>query len=359
MAYVLPLPSNNSVEQLFAEQPFIRSCSSFASHASCGTVRRHFPRSVSAASVKSVSIKSISSLPNGYWLASNEDTPPRLASRSLLNLIHELNSHAAPRRASSHIAQKPSWHSSGESSPILAPCSEDIDNSTPGVEGHSQLSVSTCNTRNGPPENDADQEPLQYVGHNICIEQDDVPNPAIGKANWQHAPEQESESFPFTRWLSTLRRRNHQKKNIHRICEEPTLPHMNDGPQFRNSTLERNDIKSGHRKSLSLTSSLGFITAVKSASMTLASASIAPHSRNGAKSGHVRSDHGSSAFSDIRMSVDSRGAVESGMDEKAKHRSMQRQKIIEEIIQSEESYIADMKALVNVCQSTFLQVVSC
>ena len=81
---------------------------------------------------------------------------------------------------------------------------------------------------------------------------------------------------------------------------------------------------------------------VKSGSMTIASASIAPPS-------HRRNLSGVTSFSDTRMSYESNplslGAL---MEEDAWKRAVQRRYILDELMSSEESYISDMKALYNV-----------
>jgi hypothetical protein len=84
--------------------------------------------------------------------------------------------------------------------------------------------------------------------------------------------------------------------------------------------------------------------------MTAASTSIAPRSDTGLR-GKVRIGNRSSHYSDARRSLDShRGRFGSVIDESAWLRSLQRRKIVEELIASEESYIADLKVLINVRQ---------
>jgi hypothetical protein len=87
---------------------------------------------------------------------------------------------------------------------------------------------------------------------------------------------------------------------------------------------------------------------MKSATMTNASTSIAPRSEHGIQ-GRGRIGNRSSHYSDIRRSLDSHpGPLGPIVDESAWLRSLQRRKIVEELIASEESYIADLKVLINV-----------
>ena len=87
-----------------------------------------------------------------------------------------------------------------------------------------------------------------------------------------------------------------------------------------------------------------FVTAVRSATATLASASIATLSRRTTK--WRRGQQRSSLVSDRepRPSIDS---VRSVIDEAAKQRSRKRREKIEELIRTEENYVADVKALSN------------
>ena len=106
--------------------------------------------------------------------------------------------------------------------------------------------------------------------------------------------------------------------------------------------------ESTRRMSGSIPSSLELVRAVKSASITLANVSMAPRSHRGwpRKS---RVEDRSSGFSDARVSMESNaGSLGPVIDEGAWLRSVKRRKVLEELIASEESYIEDMKVLVNV-----------
>jgi hypothetical protein len=347
MAYVLRLPSSNPLERPFSESLYMRSCSSFASHASAGTVRHNFPRSFSATSVRS-----LSSLPNGHWLPTNGNTPPRLASRSLLDLIHDFGSNPVPRRASSHVPQKASWCSydrppSAQDLSRLLPSAEESNDDCQDVSCQATLPVRILRTPGASQTDEFDtcqlNAPLEYA----CEIQDELANvDNQHKGDTPSSPDISLDERPFKHWLSTLRRRNHQKRRATKNAEDYALQ---DATQISNSPFDMANSNYGHKKSLSLTSSLGLITAVKSASMTLASTSIDPRSHKDRALGHVRSEYGSSRFSDVRMSLDNRHSVGPALDIKAQERSQERGSIIGEILESEESYISDMKALVNVC----------
>lgn len=137
----------------------------------------------------------------------------------------------------------------------------------------------------------------------------------------------------FRRWLGSLKRR--------RIEPVPKL----SASRWLDGTISRH---SAHPKSSSISSSVGFLAAVKSASMTLAGTSIAPASKYGRRN-HLHSDNTSVGFAGPRLSMESTTpSIEPTIDGKAWYRSIQRRNIIEEILKSEESYISDMKAMIHV-----------
>jgi hypothetical protein len=146
----------------------------------------------------------------------------------------------------------------------------------------------------------------------------------------------EPQISPFRRWLSTLRKRHSEQPRPHGTMH----------------WLDRaTSIRSGHQKSSSFGSSIGFLMAVKSTSLTLAGTSIAPTSRHG-KQSHIHSDNTSISFHGPRLSTESAaGSTEPAIDGKAWFRSIQRRNIVDEILTSEEGYISDMKAMIHV---TFL-----
>ena len=97
-----------------------------------------------------------------------------------------------------------------------------------------------------------------------------------------------------------------------------------------------------HRKRPSTVSS-GFVHTVKTASLTNTTMSFLSRSLRLTHSSDVHGRRGS----DPRYSVDSdRPTTTSSVDEAALHRGMKRRQVIEEIITSEEGYVADLKALV-------------
>jgi hypothetical protein len=154
---------------------------------------------------------------------------------------------------------------------------------------------------------------------------------------------------PFRRWMSTLRRR-HLERRKGRHTETPRLSFDLDNGNTDGATQSNHLQESMRRNSESMSSSIGYVGTMKTASMTVGSTSIAPRSDAGypGRSRIGRSSH----YSDARRSMDShRGPLGPIVDESAWLRSLQRRKIVEELVASEEGYIADLKVLINVCDS--------
>lgn len=152
---------------------------------------------------------------------------------------------------------------------------------------------------------------------------------------------------PFRRWVTTLRRRNLQRrKGLTPRQERGSLDDPGNGLLDVKFDPRKSTDTPKHRKSLSHSSSMALITAVKTASVTLASVSIGPL-RN--RTSHFRGAYRSSGTSEARRSIDSHiTALSPVVDEITWLRSLQRRKVLEELISTEESYLADMKAFVNV-----------
>jgi hypothetical protein len=146
---------------------------------------------------------------------------------------------------------------------------------------------------------------------------------------------------PFNKWVRTLQRR---AANRRQTVSGDYSAHAYENEYFESSGTHRN---SSHKKSSS-GSSFGFVTAVKSASISLASFSVAPRSRRTGISSRQqqRTDLSSKTSNRGRLSEDSsyisRGLV---IDQAVTNRLLQRRRILEELITTEESYVADVKFL--------------
>ena len=166
----------------------------------------------------------------------------------------------------------------------------------------------------------------------------------------QELPSEIANQQPFRRWLSTLRRRHLQRRNDR--APEALRLSLDIENRAKDALLRPPPMQIPLRRhSESVSSSMGGVLTMKSASMTAASASIAPRSESGFQ-GRARIGNRSSHYSDVRRSLDSHpGPLGPVIDETAWLRSLQRRKIVEELIASEEGYISDLKVLINVSWS--------
>ncbi|ORY66430.1 uncharacterized protein BCR38DRAFT_484059 [Pseudomassariella vexata] len=156
---------------------------------------------------------------------------------------------------------------------------------------------------------------------------------------------QESESpqvdgKPFHRWMKTLQKRARRPRGWgHKGVKESFSTHS--------------EVASGanHRRSSS-DDSFGYVTGVRSASVSLASASVMtrPRRNTARSSHHAKTDRSSRAsMSGGRFSEDSMCSERSPiMDPAITERLLQRRRILDELIETEESYIGDIKFLMNV-----------
>ncbi|KAH7133510.1 RSP protein [Dactylonectria macrodidyma] len=162
-----------------------------------------------------------------------------------------------------------------------------------------------------------------------------------------HAPEP-GHKGPFHKWMRSLHRRAaHRPAVWDSNVDGPSWQHP--GPKTTNRVALHRRL--GHRKSSS-GSSFGFVSAMQSASVSLASVSAVTRSRRNTTRSHCqsRTDRSSRAsFSGNRHSEDTMTRERPVLvDTAVMERSLQRRKILEELISTEESYIGDVRFLMNV-----------
>lgn len=156
----------------------------------------------------------------------------------------------------------------------------------------------------------------------------------------------EQSPTPFHRWMRTLRRRGLSRR----------APATDDDPMprpFSANGLPASLNSSGHRRQSSSGSSFGFVETVKTASASLASGSIFARSRRNSMRSSRSKTHtdlsSRASMSSNRCSEDSAGLDKPQVLDKATvERSLQRRRILEELISTEEGYIGDVRFLMNV-----------
>jgi hypothetical protein len=354
MAYVLSLRPHSPLKRSFSDNPYLQTCSPLKG-LTMGTLRDITPRNASACS-----LYSLGSNQAGEWLCGTENTPPPLTSRSLLELGPEKEECGRDVRAKDHEPRK---RSCGLNRPppsfsrtVLAPSdpfSKKVRQTEPVTEIlDSDLSSPEPMILDSNTDDDTDYFDLFEAIHIPIPEgrwSDNTGSESCEEP--REAPVAIADSLqPFRRWMSILRRR-HMYRRKDSLSEVPALAvEMFEGDiNFPNLQLPFVPLsETSRRMSASMSSSLGCVTAVKSASITVASVSIAPRSDAGNFHSKVRLGNRSSHYSEARQSTDSHRALGPILDESAWLRSAQRRRIVEELISSEESYIADLKVLINV-----------
>jgi hypothetical protein len=149
----------------------------------------------------------------------------------------------------------------------------------------------------------------------------------------------------FRRWISTMRRKRFQ----HLTPVTPTANRWTLDDFEEHATSPPIARRTRHDRSESYASSTAFVSAVRSATSTMATMSIATVHRQGSK--WRRGQQHSSLFqgSEPRPSVETQRSV---MDDAAKQRSRRRREKLAELIRTEEGYLADLKALSSVTYAT-------
>lgn len=153
---------------------------------------------------------------------------------------------------------------------------------------------------------------------------------------------------PFQKWIKSLHKRAVRRQEAMGDEHASTSYYLNlDGAGTAWGPH--------HHRQSSSTSSFGFVTAVRSASISLTSAStILTRSRRNilrSSRGRSRTERSSRAsLSGARLSEDSYCPERQLMvDPAAIRRSLQRRRVLEELVSTEESYIGDVRFLMNVC----------
>ena len=322
-----------------------RSCSSIGSAGSTGTVQHHRLRSFSGSS-----LSSLTSLWAPAFRRHDDNTPSRSSSSHNITL----------RRIPTSSDRRSTTGSFSRRASLVSVLSSRLRSDPAlGSEQNEHRLVDVAESDSELPEASEDEcsvleERLQE--HPVNTQFSQSPIIKLGPHEIEPSVKGTSASSPalptIRRWISTLRRR---KQQIPAVTTPRTQRWELDDFDSRPVSPVKPHI-SNHKHSHSFGSSLGFVTAVKSATATLASASIATVSRRNTKwrRGHQRSSLISG--SDPRPSVDSQRSV---LDEAAKQRSRKRRAKVEELIRTEESYVADIKSLSNVRSIMMCQLAVC
>lgn len=174
------------------------------------------------------------------------------------------------------------------------------------------------------------------------------PNPELNRPSIAVADTSTLEEQPFKKWMSTLRRKKSKRgRSLKPRQERWSLDDADQNDSAQAPSVQRK-IAIGHRKTSSWSSS-GFVEAVKSVTISLRTLSVVPSTRKCCQPILRTSDRSSGlSQSANRNSMDGTQGSAQLIDEAAWLRAVKRRRTLEELISSEESYIADLKVLVNV-----------
>ncbi|KXT03020.1 hypothetical protein AC578_687 [Pseudocercospora eumusae] len=338
MAFVLPLPSNSPLAGLLDSEPHVRSSCSIASIRSTGTVQHTRLRSFSSSSFSSAGSNLLPVSLRRRNLSS-EDYSSTVRSASTINLgLHSIRSPFDRRSGSAATSRRTSLASScnGQKclNPVLRAGPEPLSSDPVAKSNHEDSGVSLASSSSG---SNLDDDEAVEDGDITVQHEEPLANEVEGRSS-SPVISPAAEAPAFSKWVTKLRKRRQRPVPWTSPRKERWVL---DDFDKRSSSPSKPARCSAHHKSDSQNSSLRFITSVRSATATLASASIATISRQWRR-GHQRSSLISG--SDPRPSIDS---VCSVMDDAARQRAKKRREKLEELIRTEESYVADVKALSN------------
>jgi len=328
----------------FMQQRTPSDLQSKASTSSCGTAQRPHSRKISR------SARSRGSVASNRLCVRNENVPSsRGSSHSSLPTTPTPFCTPSERRTPGHFPRKSSWanevppppHLQGAPSPLSdgGPL-EDID-----LNSLQQSEDLEANQDHGLSFDIKGEEALSKSRHYSGTSQE--AGPARKFVVTTDHPF--SNGKPFRRWVGSLRRQRHvRRRTLTARQERWTLDDLDDDGNPAKTNIPQRAGRSGHQKSLSW-SPLGFVAAVKSATANLAPSHAAVRPRRTQRSYVARSNRSSrlsNSQHDLPTSESQRSA--SANDQAACDRAIQRWRILEELVNSEEIYVADLKVLLHV-----------
>lgn len=155
------------------------------------------------------------------------------------------------------------------------------------------------------------------------------------------------EKRSFHRWMRSIRRRAMLRSSAQGTAGSGLVQN-----EISNEPRQEKLVQPLQHRKMSSDSSLAFVTAVRSASVSLASMSALArskraHTRSIARSRTERSSR--TSFAGNRISEDSAIQDQSVLSDMASlQRAAQRRRVLEELVSTEESYIGDLRFLMNV-----------
>ena len=153
---------------------------------------------------------------------------------------------------------------------------------------------------------------------------------------------------PVKRLVGNLRAQGPKRRHSLNVRKERWVLDDFDEAKPEKTDLPQRSRINGHQKASSWSSS-GIRSAIKSATVRLQSATNRPHSPILSRARILKSNRGSrTSNAASRLSMDGNQAATRAIEHAARNRAVQRRRILEELVSSEESYVADLKVLLHV-----------
>ena len=173
----------------------------------------------------------------------------------------------------------------------------------------------------------------------------EVPGPRSFNVSTGHSFKAEN---PLNRLIDTLRTQGPERRHSLTVRKERWVLDDFDESKPTELDLPQNRQLKGHQKASSW-SSTGIRNALKSATVRLQSAKNRPHSPVFSRARLLKSNRGSRLSNAAsRVSVDGDQVAARMIEHEARDRAVQRRRILDELISSEEGYVADLKVLLHV-----------
>lgn len=154
---------------------------------------------------------------------------------------------------------------------------------------------------------------------------------------------------PLKRLVGNLRTQGPKRGHSLTVRKERWVLDDFDEAKPTDPDLPQSRRLNGHQKASSWSSS-GIRIAIKSATVKLQSATHGPHSPIFSRARLPKSNRGSRVSNAAsRLSTEGDLVAARLLDHAARDRAVKRRRILEELISSEESYVADLKVLLHVC----------
>lgn len=320
---------------------------------SVGTVQRHPSYKPSPGSVRSLGSNSSA----GLRVGKENVVARRNSSQSSRRLSPYLNNPSPVTRTSNKASNRSSWGNDlpqvsydQKLSSLLAEAGplEDIDLNTACGESldsrHAAAEDAESNTDRGLSFDIKKQETLSTprLPSNARRE---VTGPRSFKTSTEHPYKSEN---PLKRLVGNLRTQGPKRRHSLTARKERWVLDDFDEEEPIEVNLPQSRRLNGHQKASSWSSS-GIRNAIKSATVRLQSATNRPHSPIFSRSRLSRSNRGSRISNAAsRLSTDGDLVAARMVDHAARDRAVKRRRILEELVSSEESYVADLKVLLHV-----------